>query len=205
MAKDVIITPLDGDIQFKNSSGTEAGKIEQLGDDLVLTNAVGDILIGDGTADVYIGDGIANVDIIFEQNGSIRGETAGGVTLTIGSNDTNLNITGSGTMHLVGAISSSALNLSTLPPLGSENTTLVIDSTGVVGVRENAASSGTSGSSGSSGTSGTSGSSGTSGTSGNSGIFGFIRFRYSGTSGSSVLLVLLVTHLVSGTSGPVIR
>ncbi len=43
MAKDVIITPLDGDIQFENSSGTEAGKIEQSGDDLVLSNAVGDI------------------------------------------------------------------------------------------------------------------------------------------------------------------
>jgi hypothetical protein len=49
MAKDVIITPADGDIQFENATGTEAGKIEQSGDDLVLSNAVGDILIGDGT------------------------------------------------------------------------------------------------------------------------------------------------------------
>ena len=48
MAKDVIITPADGDIQFQNSSGTDSGKIEQSGDDLVISNAVGDVLIGDG-------------------------------------------------------------------------------------------------------------------------------------------------------------
>ena len=95
MAKDVIITPLDGDIQFENSTGTEAGKIEQSGDDLVLSNAVGDILIGDGTSDVYIGDGAANVDIVFEQNGSIRGETGSSVDITLGSSDTDVIISGS--------------------------------------------------------------------------------------------------------------
>ena len=63
MAKDVIITPADGDIQFENTTGTEAGKIEQSGDDLVLSNAVGDILIGDGTSasDMIIGDGTRGV------------------------------------------------------------------------------------------------------------------------------------------------
>ena len=92
MAKDVIITPLDGDIQFSNASGTDAGKIEQSGDDLVISNAVGDVLLGDGTADVYIGDGSANVDIVFEQNGSIRGEAGGTVALTLGSSDTTLKL-----------------------------------------------------------------------------------------------------------------
>jgi len=95
MAKDVIITPSDGDIQFENSTGTEAGKIEQSGDDLVLSNAVGDILIGDGTTDVYIGDGAANVDIVFEQNGSIRGEDGSSVDITLGSSDTDVIISGS--------------------------------------------------------------------------------------------------------------
>ena len=95
MAKDVIITPADGDIQFENSSGTEAGKIEQSGNDLVLSNAVGDILIGDGTADVYIGDGSNNVDIVFEQNGSIRGEAGSSVDITLGSSDTDIIISGS--------------------------------------------------------------------------------------------------------------
>jgi len=92
MAKDVIITPLDGDIQFSNASGTDAGKIEQFGDDLVISNAVGDVLLGDGDIDVYIGDGTANVDIVFEQDGSIRGEVGGAVALTLGSSDTTLKL-----------------------------------------------------------------------------------------------------------------
>ena len=61
------------------------------------------------------------------------------------------------------------IKLTGLSTQGSENTTLVINSSGEVGTRENAASSGTSGSSGSSGSSGTSGNSGSSGTSGDSG------------------------------------
>ena len=92
MAKDVIITPLDGDIQFSNASGTDAGKIEQSGDDLVISNAVGDVLLGDGNADVYIGDGTANVDIVFEQDASIRGEVGGTTVLTFGSSDTTLKL-----------------------------------------------------------------------------------------------------------------
>ena len=35
------------------------------GDDLVLSNAVGDILFGDADSDIYIGDGVNNVDILF--------------------------------------------------------------------------------------------------------------------------------------------
>ena len=96
MANDIIITPANGDIEFYITSGsTIGGKIEQSGDDLVLSNAVGDVLLGDGTSDVYIGDGTNSVDIVFEQNGSIRGEAAAGVTLTLGSNDTTLYLTGS--------------------------------------------------------------------------------------------------------------
>ncbi len=106
MAKDVIITPADGDIQFKNSSGTETGKIEQSGNDLVISNAVGDVLIGDGSSDVYIGDGTNNVDIIFEQNGAIKGETGAGVTLTLGSSDTTLDVSAS-SIVVTGPISAS--------------------------------------------------------------------------------------------------
>jgi len=79
------------DLQFKTAAGVNAGKIEQDGNDLVLTNAVGDVLLGDGNADVYIGDGINNVDILFEQSGSIKADdSASGVTLTLGSNNTTL-------------------------------------------------------------------------------------------------------------------
>ena len=79
------------DIQFKNTSGARTGKIESDGDNLVLSNAVGDILLGDGASDVYIGDGTNNVDILFEQSGSIKAEDgSSGVTLTLGSGDTTL-------------------------------------------------------------------------------------------------------------------
>ena len=66
----------------------------------------------------------------------------------------------------------SGLKLTDLSSQGSENTTLVINSNGVVGTRENAASSGTSGNSGSSGTSGNDGSPGSPGSPGSSGTSG---------------------------------
>ena len=79
------------DIQFKTTAGANAGKIEQDGNDLVLSNAIGDILLGDGASDVYIGDGTNNVDILFEQSGNIKAEDgSSGVTLTLGSDDTTL-------------------------------------------------------------------------------------------------------------------
>jgi len=79
------------DIQFKNAAGTNTGKIEADGNNLVLSNAVGDILLGDGASDVYIGDGTNNVDILFEQSGSIKADdSASGVTLTLGSSNTTL-------------------------------------------------------------------------------------------------------------------
>lgn len=79
-------------IQFKNSAGTNTGKIETSGDDLVISNAVGDVLFGDADSDIYIGDGVNSVDILFEQNGAIRAETGSSVTLTLGSSDTTLNV-----------------------------------------------------------------------------------------------------------------
>ncbi len=80
-----------GHIQFKTSAGANAGKIETDGNNLVLTNAVGDILLGDGSSDVYIGDGSNNVDIIFEQSGAIKGDGSA-VTLTLGGANTTLNL-----------------------------------------------------------------------------------------------------------------
>jgi len=81
------------DIQFKNAAGTNTGKIESDGNNLVLSNAVGDILIGDGASDIYIGDGSTSVDILFEQSGSIKADdSASNVTLTLGSSNTTLAI-----------------------------------------------------------------------------------------------------------------
>ena len=78
------------------------------------------------------------------------------------------------------------IKLTDLSNQGSETTTLVINSSGVVGTRENAASSGSSGTSGSSGSSGTSGSSGSSGTSGADGSFGGATFDYTFSTSTGV-------------------
>jgi len=83
---DVLITPASGKIEFFDATDTLDAKIElDAFGNLNITSPGGDISIGDTTADVYIGDGINNIDIVFEQNGAIRGLT--GVTLTLGAAD----------------------------------------------------------------------------------------------------------------------
>ena len=78
-------------IQFKTAAGSNAGKIDQNGNDLVLSNSAGDVMLGDGASDVYIGDGTNSVDILFEQSGSIKADdSASGVTITLGSSNTNI-------------------------------------------------------------------------------------------------------------------
>ena len=99
MAKDVLITPLNGIIQFSSSAGAGTGQIKVDSDDLVISNLVGDVLLGDGASDVFIGDGTNNVDIVFEQNGEIRDDGTG-KNLTIGSKTTNLFISGSSTIAM---------------------------------------------------------------------------------------------------------
>ena len=100
------------DIQFTNLSGTNTGKIESDGDDLVLSNAVGDILLGDGASDIYIGNGTDVVDILFEVSGSLSAES--GAALTLGG--------AGGTLALGSAISSAATILG--------NLTIGVDDTG---------------------------------------------------------------------------
>ena len=104
MAKDVRIIPADGTLTFYNTAGTGSGLISVDGNNLVFSNPTGDVLFGDTDSDVYIGDGVSNVDIVFEQNGSIRGEDGSSVTLTLGSPDTTLELTGSITHNGIPAI-----------------------------------------------------------------------------------------------------
>ena len=83
---DVLITPASGKIEFYDGSSNLDAKIElDASGNLNITSPGGDIGIGDATADVYIGDGVNNVDIVFEQDGEVRGAT--GVTLTLGASD----------------------------------------------------------------------------------------------------------------------
>ena len=77
-------------VQFKTAAGANAGKIEQSGDDLLLTNATGDILLGSGSADVNIGDGTNTVDIRFEQSMAIFADSSSTRTLTLGGVNTNV-------------------------------------------------------------------------------------------------------------------
>lgn len=82
MAKDVIITPASGLIDFKNASGVSVSTI-QLADN-------GNFSVGNTASNLYIGDGTNSVDIIFEQNGKVRALT--GKTLTLGQTDSTVNL-----------------------------------------------------------------------------------------------------------------
>jgi hypothetical protein len=82
MAKDVIITPASGLIDFKNASNVSVATIS--------LSDTGQLSLGNTASNVYIGDGTTSVDIIFEQNGKIRALT--GKTLTLGQSDSSLNV-----------------------------------------------------------------------------------------------------------------
>ena len=93
MANDVLITPAGRKIEFKDSDGNVDAVIQtDASGNLEITNVGGDISIGDTTSDVYIGDGTNNVDIVFEQNGEIRGTS--GVTVTVGASGATTNLAG---------------------------------------------------------------------------------------------------------------
>lgn len=84
MPRDVIITPASGLIDFQANTGISSASIQldTLGN-LTISNPAGDLNLGDAATDIYIGDGINNVDIIFEQDGYIRGLS--GKTVAIGT------------------------------------------------------------------------------------------------------------------------
>ena len=93
MARDVIITPASGLIDFQGSVGVSSATIElDSSGNLNIANPGGDLTLGDTSRDVYIGNGVANVDIIFEQDGEIRGLT--GKTLTFGQSDSYISFAG---------------------------------------------------------------------------------------------------------------
>ena len=93
MADDVLITPASRKIEFKDSDGNVDAVIQtDASGNLEITNVGGNISIGDTTSDVYIGDGTNNVDIVFEQDGEIRGTS--GVTVTVGASGATTNLAG---------------------------------------------------------------------------------------------------------------
>ena len=150
MSDDLLITPGSRKLEIKDNSGNVDAKIEtDASGNLLITNAGGDISIGDTSSDVFIGDGTNNVDIVFEQDGEIRGTS--GVTVTLGASgsnvrmasDLNLNgndITGVGDLTLTG-------NLTITGDINSYNVTDldVSDKTITLGVGQTEANSGGSG------------------------------------------------------------
>jgi len=95
---DVLITPASGKIDFKDSGGNVDATIQLDGSgNLAITNPGGDISIGDTTGDIYIGDGVNNVDLVFEQNGEIRG--TGSQTITLGQSGDTIKIASGATFE----------------------------------------------------------------------------------------------------------
>ena len=89
MSDDLLITPGSRKLEIKDSSGNVDAKIEtDSSGNLLITNAGGDIAIGDTTSDIFVGDGTNNIDIVFEQDGEIRGTS--GVTVTLGASGSNV-------------------------------------------------------------------------------------------------------------------
>ena len=86
MAKDVIITPASGTVDFYGTSGGSVLANINLTDnnDFSLSATSGNLIIGDASRDVYIGDGINEVDIVFEQNGEIRSVANKYITISAG-------------------------------------------------------------------------------------------------------------------------
>ena len=150
MSDDLLITPGSRKLEIKDSSGNVDAKIEtDASGNLSITNAGGDISIGDTSSDIFVGDGTNNVDIVFEQDGEIRGTS--GVTVTLGASgsnvrmasDLNLNgndITGAGNITLTG-------NLNITGDINSTSVTDldVTDKTITLGVGQTEAQSGGSG------------------------------------------------------------
>ena len=91
MSDDLLITPGSRKLEIIDSDGNIDAKIEtDANGKLLITNAGGDIAIGNASSDVIVGDGTNNVDIVFEQDGEIRGVT--GKTVTLGAADSSVNM-----------------------------------------------------------------------------------------------------------------
>ena len=182
---DVIITPASGLIDFQNTSGISSATIQLNGSgDLIIGAAAGDIQIGDTSSDVYIGDGVNNVDIVFEQDGEVRGET--GVTVTLGQSDSYIKINAglkdsNGVVGAAGSVLSSDGSLVewVTPQFGAQG------ATGSTGAQGAAGSTGAQGAAGSTGAQGAAGSTGAQGAAGSTGAQGATGTGAQGAAGST--------------------
>jgi len=127
MSNDVLITPASRKIEFKDSSGNVDAVIQtDSSGNLSITNTGGDLSLGDTTSDVFIGDGTNNIDLVFEQNGEIRGTS--GVTVTVGASGSTINLTGTVQLDGIPLTSHVSINAQT----GTTYTLVLSDQTKLV-------------------------------------------------------------------------
>jgi len=118
LASDIVTTtftasgiqlPTGSAIEFTSSDATKGGSIslDNLGN-LILDSVSGSVYLSRDNSDIYIGDGTSSANIVFDFDGTIKGEDGQSVNLTLGSPDTVLYITGS-TISMGAYTASSAL------------------------------------------------------------------------------------------------
>lgn len=114
MPKDVIITPANSYMEFRDTnSNVDAMIYLDNSRNLNIQNPNGSLTFGNTAANVYIGDGTSVVDIIFEQNGSVRALT--GKTLTLGQSDSSVAFAGNVTNGF--RVTSGNVGIGTTTPL----------------------------------------------------------------------------------------
>lgn len=81
---------------------------------LTLNSVSGSVYLAKDQNNIYIGDGTSSADIVYDVDGAIRGENGKNIRVTLGSNQTRVNITGSN-VAISAFTASSALIQSFIP------------------------------------------------------------------------------------------
>jgi hypothetical protein len=95
MGKDIRIYPSQSQILFSGSSNEIFASISTDNMGNLILSASNDVLFGPGKNDIYIGDGTSSANIIFDIAGAIKAAPGSSATITLGSTDTPIVITGS--------------------------------------------------------------------------------------------------------------
>lgn len=117
MPKNVVIIPASGLTYFNNTASQTIGQIlvDPVTEEFLISgatlnlDAVTSVNVGSGYGDVYIGDGITPTNIIFEENGSIKGDGTA-IELTLGSSTDYVKISSNGQFDLIGVASAATSN-----------------------------------------------------------------------------------------------
>ena len=95
MGKDIRIYPSQSQVLFSGSDNSVLASISTDNMGNLILSASNDVLFGPGKNDIYIGDGTQSANIIFDIAGAIKAAPGSSATITLGSTDTPIVITGS--------------------------------------------------------------------------------------------------------------